>query len=346
MFTNIGSNQERQKRGVGKGDTMDKYERIQAALWGEPVDPIPLALWRHFHREDRDPVRLAQVTTDFAQRYDLDLIKLTPSGLYAVEDWGPEIIYPDTESDPPYLARPAVTRAEGWRELRQHGTRALERELEFIRLTRAQLGNDWPMVMTIFSPLTLAYKLAGDELSKHLQSDPEAVKVGLRTLAGVTAAFAHAALDAGADGLFFASQWIRADVCSREAYGIFGLPYDLDVLEEVSHRSRVTILHLHGTHVFFELADEYPVDALSWHDRETPPSLSEARLETDRAFITGLDRELLLTGPSDAIVAQAQEAIAQTEGRGLILAPACVIPPEAPAAHLEVLVADLRMETG
>jgi uroporphyrinogen-III decarboxylase len=55
----------------------------------------------------------------------------------------------------------------------------------------------------------------------------------------------------------------------------------------------------------------------------------------DRAFITGLDRELLDRGPVAAIQAQVREALAQTEERGLILAPSCAIPTTAPAAHLQ-----------
>jgi len=321
---------------------MEKWERIRAALWGETLERVPLALWRHFHREDRDAATLANVSAEFARRYDIDLVKLTPSGLYAVEDWGAEIVYPDSETEPPYLARPAVVEPGEWQELHQRGTTAVDRELEMIRLTRDQLGRDWPMVMTVFSPLTLAYKLVGERLAEHLRADPEAVHVGLRALTPVTTAFAHAALDAGADGLFFASQWICGGFCTREQYQEFGLAYDLEVLEGVSQRSRITILHLHGSDVFFDLADEYPVDALSWHDRETPPSLAEARQQTDLAFITGLDRELLRDGPPEAIAAQARDAVAQTEGRGLILAPACVIPPETPEAHLRAVVGALQ----
>jgi uroporphyrinogen decarboxylase len=198
------------------------------------------------------------------------------------------------------------------------------------------------MVMTVFSPLTLAYKLAGEPLTSHLRSDPEAVHVGLRLLTAVNAAFAHAALDAGADGLFFASQWMCSGFCTREEYEEFGLRYDLEVLEQVSFRSRVTILHLHGADVFFDFAEEYPVDAVSWHDRETPPSLSDARQRTDLAFCTGLDVELLREGPVHEIAGQVRDAIAQTDGRGLILAPACVIAPETPEHNLHTVATELR----
>jgi len=322
---------------------MNKHKRIQAALQGDPTDRVPLALWRHFHRQDRDPAALARVTAGLARRYDLDLVKLTPSGLYAVEDWGADIVYPNTETDAPYLARPAIIKAQDWRALRQRGRAALERELEALRQTRRQLGADWPLVMTIFSPLTLAYKLAGEPLADHLRADPDAVHAGLQTLASATRAFALAALHAGADGFFFASQWICANFCTREQYETFGLYYDLQVLDATKDRSLITILHLHGGDVFFDMAARYPVHALSWHDRETSPSLAEARQRTARALITGLDRDLLRAGPPQAVAAQARDAIRQTGGQGLILAPACVIPPDTPEAHLQAVALELGM---
>jgi uroporphyrinogen decarboxylase len=76
---------------------------------------------------------------------------------------------------------------------------------------------------------------------------------------------------------------------------------------------------------------------VSWHDRETAPDLASARGLTDRAFLSGLDRDLLGGGPAAAIAAQARQAVAQTKGRGLILAPSCVIPTTAPAAHLQAV---------
>ena len=96
---------------------MDKHDRLQAALAGERVALLPLALWRHFHRQDRDPAALAQATAEFARCYDLDLVKLTPSGLYAVEDWGAEIVYPDSETEPPYtncLMKHRILQASHW----------------------------------------------------------------------------------------------------------------------------------------------------------------------------------------------------------------------------------------
>jgi uroporphyrinogen decarboxylase len=319
---------------------MDKHTRIRAALQGQPVDRVPLSLWRHAHCVDRTPGGLAESTLALARAYDLDLVKLTPCGLYAVEDWaGEHITHPGTEHDPPFLHSPAVTDAAGWRRLAPLAPEdgALGRELAAIRRVATDLAGETPLLMTVFSPLTLAYKLAGTEIVTHLRHHPANLHAGLEIMAATTARFAWAALAAGADGLFFASQLASRRWLTPAEYDEFGARYDMVVLEAIAGRSAITVLHLHGQDVFFDLADRYPLHAVSWHDQETAPCLAEARQRTSRAFITGLDRELLNHGPVAAIQAQVREALAQTEGRGLILAPSCVIPTTAPAAHLQVV---------
>jgi uroporphyrinogen decarboxylase len=319
---------------------MNKHQRIQAALRHQALDQVPLSLWRHAHREDRTAEGLARATLSLARTYDLDLIKLTPSGLYAVEDWaGDQIVYPGTEHDPPYLREPAVVDPARWRQLPELDplSGALARELEAIRLVAAGLGGHTPLLMTVFSPLTLAYKLAGPNIIDHLREHPADLHAGLQTIAQTTADFARAALKAGAHGLFFATQLASHRWLAPAEYGEFGGRYDLAVLNAVVSQSAITVLHLHGRDVFFDLANRYPVDAVSWHDRETSPGLSEAQNLTDRAFITGLDRRLLGEGPAPAIRSQVEEALVQTKGRGLILAPSCVIPTTAPAVHLQAV---------
>jgi len=327
---------------------VDRRQRIEAALRRDPVDRVPLSLWRHFHCEDRMPQELAEATLSLALEYDLDLVKLTPCGLYAVEDWaGERVAFPGTDHDAPYLPRPAVASPAGWRRLPilEPAAGALGRELEAVRLVAAGLGGETPFLMTVFSPLTLAYKLAGQAVVEHLRDHPADLHAGLEAITETTVRFAHAALQAGANGLFFATQLAGHHWLTPAEYGEFGERYDLAVLEAVDDRSetvsKITVLHLHGQDIFFDLVNRYPIHAVSWHDRETAPNLAEARQLTDRAFVTGLNRDLVGDGPVAAIQAQVREAVAQTGGRGLILAPSCVIPTTAPAAHLQAVHAAL-----
>ncbi len=36
---------------------MNKRERLEAAIAGQSVDRVPVALWRHFPGDDQDPAR-------------------------------------------------------------------------------------------------------------------------------------------------------------------------------------------------------------------------------------------------------------------------------------------------
>ncbi len=67
---------------------MTKLERVLAALKREPTDRPPYAFWRHFPDVDRNPAALAQSTLRFHERYQSDFLKVTPTGGYAVADWG------------------------------------------------------------------------------------------------------------------------------------------------------------------------------------------------------------------------------------------------------------------
>lgn len=329
---------------------MNKQQRVYAALEGQPVDKVPLSLWRHFYKQDQTPDGLAAASLAFYKKYNFDLIKFTPSGFYAIEDWGAKIALSKDDDTAPQLKRPVIKEPKDWQQLTTLSITegAYGQALEAVRLTTTQLGKeDAPLLMTIFSPLTLAYKLAGDTLLDHLQEHPSQVHIGLATIAETTSRFAQAVLEAGADGIFFASQLSRADMLTEQMCEDFVVCYDLIALERVNAEPVPLVLHLHGQNIYFETVNQYPVHAVSWHNHESSPSLKEALNLTDKTLMTGLDRNLLETGTPAQVAAQTQEAIEQTGGKRIILAPACVIPTKTPLENLEAIVSVNRnMEQG
>ncbi len=329
------------------GHTLNKRERVYAALLGEPVDHLPVSMWRHFHKQDQSPEGLAEATLEFFRRYDLDLIKVTPSGLYGIEDWGASIRHSNDDDTPPRLKRPVVEEPEDWRQLAALSVKqgALGRELRALDAIRAGLAQSDippPILMTLFSPLTLAYKLAGNVVQEHLRNHPDDLHFGLATIAETTARFGIAALTAGADGIFFATQLARSSLLTADEYRTFGQRYDLIVLEYVTDQTDLMVLHLHGEDIFFDLVHYYPVTAVSWHDREGGPSLREAAAQTRKALMAGLDGNLLASGSPEEIAEQVHDARRQTGCQRLILAPACVVPPEAPERNLQAVVEAAR----
>jgi uroporphyrinogen decarboxylase len=320
---------------------VNKRERVYAALEGQPVDRVPLSLWRHFHKQDQTPAGLASATLAFYKKYDFDLIKLTPSGLYAIEDWGAQVNHSKDDDQPPSLKKPVIKKPEDWRNLTTLSSTSgsYGHVLEAVKLLNSQLDKeDAPILMTIFSPLTIAYKLAGDTLLDHLQNHPTDVHIGLATIAETTSRFADLTLEAGADGIFFASQLSRADILTEEMCQTFVVRYDLIALERVTQQPVPLVLHLHGASPHFTTVNLYPAHAVSWHNHETGPSIVEALTMTDKTVFTGLDVATLESGTPAEVAAQAREAITQTGGQRLILAPACVIPTKTSAENLEAIV--------
>ncbi|HYB42185.1 MAG TPA: uroporphyrinogen decarboxylase family protein, partial [Candidatus Methylomirabilis sp.] len=179
---------------------------------------------------------------------------------------------------------------------------------------------------TVFSPLSLARKLSGDRLNYDLAENPQAVADALEAIAETILAFADACFREGADGFFYSVQAASAAFHTEEEYRRFGEPYDRRILEAVRPKSKLTILHCHGERLMFDRLAALPADAWNWDDRRAGPSLAEGKSRVPGAVIGGLDQwTALLDAGAERAKAQAQEAIVQTAGTGLILGAGCVL---------------------
>lgn len=320
---------------------LTKWERVEAALQGDEVDRIPISLWKHYHLQDRGPRQLADVTVRLYRQFDFDLIKLTPSGLTPIQDWGATIQFGTDDDFLPQAVQPVISSADQWPSLQRLEVKkgALGRELETIHQVAADLKGEAPFMMTLFSPLSVAHKLCGDRVSgqrvvEHLRQSPRQLHAGLAIIADVVKEYALACLQAGASGIFFSTQLATYDVLTRKEYEEFGVPYDRRVLEGLAGKSQVTMLHICKRNIMFDLFADYPVHVINWADREGGPSLAEARKITKKALAGGLGLDTLLNGSPADVQTQARDAIAQTGGRRFILGPACVVRGPSPDANL------------
>jgi uroporphyrinogen decarboxylase len=324
---------------------MTKRERVLAAVGRRPVDRTPVAFWRHVPDVDHTSQGLADAMLAFHRAWDLDLIKVMSSGVYCVEDWGCKVAYQGHPGGAKRCTEHAVKRAADWTRLSalDPGAGALGRELEAVRLIRKGRSDDAPILMTIFSPFTIATKLAGDLALRSIDTAPDALRAALETITETTARYAAESLAAGADGLFFATQAASADAVTEAASSSWELPYARRVLERVRGASTPTLLHLHGRSVFWDAWTALPVDVVNWHDRLTAPRLDEASRRFAGGVAAGLgESTTLVVGPPEAVTAQAHDAIRQAGGRGLILTPGCVLPLAVPDAHLRAVVDAVR----
>jgi uroporphyrinogen decarboxylase len=316
---------------------MDKIARLQATLHGEPVDRVAVALWRHFPVDDQDPAELAAATLEWQAQYDFDLVKVTPASSFCLKDWGAEDRWTGNPEGTREYTNRVIQRPEDWSNLQPIDPRQghLARQLEALRLIRAGLGADTPVIQTIFSPLSQARNLVGaDRLAVHLRQHPEALRAALEVITETTVRFVEAARQTGISGLFYALQMASTRSFSVAEYQAFGEPYDRRVLAAATGLW-LNLVHVHGEDVMFDLAASYGAAIINWHDTETPPTLAEGLQRSHGAVCGGLRQwETMVRGTPAQVQAEARAAFDQTGGRRLILGTGCVTPITAPRANL------------
>lgn len=318
---------------------MNKIERVRAALAGERVDRVPISFWRHFPDIDDDPLALADRLLRFHEKFDLDFLKVMPSGVYCVEDWGCRVQYDGAPNGAKVCREHAVRSPKDWRRLKPLAPDqgALGRELTCLRAVKAGRKDDAPILQTLFSPLTVAVKLSGPELLLHtLREEPEALLAGLEVITETMICYARVCFEAGAEGFFYATQMATRERLSLAEHRKFAEPHDLRILKAIAVYSSFTLLHIHGEDIFFQELSGYPIQAINWHDRMTRPTLGEGQKIFSGAVVGGLEEwGILMSGPESSIHAQVQEAISQTGGRRLMIAPGCGLPIDVPERFLQ-----------
>lgn len=307
---------------------MEKSERVEAALRGASLDRVPFSFWTHFPDVDMDPVRLAEKTYQFYKEYDLDFIKTMNNGMYPIEGYDCRIDYSQIKhGGAAKLIQGPISKPDDWRKINTLDIRsgALERELYSLKLVIDKLGTNAPVVMTVFSPMTVASKLSKNRVIEHIQNGETAhLHKALEVLADNTARLSEKAIEIGASGVFFASQLSRRNYLSESQYQEVGVPYDLKALHGAS-KGWFNILHLHGDQIMFSLLKDYPVQCLNWHVWETAPDFSKARAETDKCFMGGIVRSNITESNLEGINRDIDLSCKQLQACKHIITPGCVI---------------------
>jgi uroporphyrinogen decarboxylase len=231
----------------------------------------------------------------------------------------------------PYLAGPAVHHATDWRKLPELEvtSSSLVRELEAVRLIHEQVGVERvPLIVPLLSPLMTANMLCNGRVVQDARSFSNDLRSALGVIAAATAGFALACLQIGASGFMLVTDMAREDVLRPREYRDFGQQFDLQVLQAIE-RAPIRILHLVGEGVYFDLADRYPIHAVSWETWRSDPSLGGARRQVRCGLMGGLNPLAFSRGSVSDIRGQISDALSQTGGWHLLLAPTGPLPVDA-----------------
>jgi uroporphyrinogen decarboxylase len=326
---------------------MTRRERVMAALRGEPVDRVPVSLWLHNFATENSAETLAAESVRLAHRFEWDFLKPQSRAQCFAQMWGLRYT-PSRERATPYTVTDApLASAADLKRLEPADARsgALGEQLRALEMTRKAVGPDTPIIWTVFSPLmVLPFLLAGGRAQavSLMRSDPTAVDHALDAMAVTLAAYARAAVESGADGLFYATNMATRELSTVGECRRFQRPYDLRILHEVN-RAPFNLLHVCGAGVLFDEFVDYPATAFSWATVASNPSLTEVHRRTGRAVVGGLPAKPEIASlPPKEIEARGRRAIAEMSGRYLLLGPDCSINPDTPDDVMDAATAATR----
>jgi len=297
------------------------------------ADRPPFGAWGHAYREEWSPAELAAVTVERARQFGWDFVKFQPRASSFAEAFGSVYHPAGHRLKGPVLEKEAVPDLEAWNTVALVNRQALDDQVDSLHMVAKQLGFGVPVIQTVFSPLTVAGYLVGKNSSRvvrELRKHPELVQPAMERIAEALVDFSKRSVEAGAAGIFYAiSGYASRDAMPEDVYRELVLPSDQAVLSQLPHAAWFNAVHLCGSKLHFSLVDEMPSQVVSWsiHNLGTP-TLSQGRNLSGRAVMGGLgQRKSLLYGPPAEVQSEAKRAIADTGGRGLLLAPGCSVPP-------------------
>jgi uroporphyrinogen decarboxylase len=326
---------------------MTKRERVMAAVRGAPVDRVPVSLWLHNFATENSPETLTAETLRLAGRFDWDFLKPQSRAQCFAEMWGLTYTASRERATPYTVTRAPLGTADDLRRLEPVDTRsgALGEQLQALRAIRKAVGAETPIIWTVFSPLMVVpFLLAGGRAAAValMRSEPVAVEHALGAMAETLGAYARAAVAEGADGLFYATNMATQEFSTAAECRRFQRPYDLRILSQAEN-APFNVLHVCGSGILFDEFADYPMAALSWATVPGNPSLYDAHKRTGRAVIGGLPAkpEIKRLPPAE-VDARGRRAIAEMDGRFLLLGPDCSIDPDTPDAVMEAATAASR----
>ena len=328
---------------------MDKYshrERLEMIFAGERPDRFAASFWRHFFHMEHNADGTARAMIDFQKRFDWDFVKINPRADYHTQGWGLHLDYSHDEFKKHVKSNFPVRTIDDWRDIEPLSLKmpVLTEHLEVVSMIRKALGRDIPILMTVFTPLSVAGRLVGDDdvMLQHLREAPDKVEQALRAITETFIPFATEVRNAGADGLFYATtHWASSDKLTWEEYERFGIPYDLPVIQ-ATEEDAINLFHVceHNNYLK-ELAPFDYLSAMYNWDSQDPTNLPIERaldLLDNRTIVGGVDHEgWLRHGTADEVGYKIDELKEKHDPSRIILGPGCAIPPETPIENLEVI---------
>ena len=325
---------------------MTPRQRIEAVLAGRSPDRVPVSLWLHNFAEEGTAQALAAETLRLQERHGFDFLKPQSRAHCFGEMWGQRCEPARGPANWPVVARHAVRSAADLEQIRAvPAAGALAEQIEAMRLVRRGVGDAVPIVATVFAPMMIMTLMhaGGAAAALALQREaPQALARALDAMTTTLAEFTQRALEAGVDGIFYATTTCNRGQATRAEYERFHAPFDARILE-AARPGWMNILHICGPAIEAEWFRDAPVPIVSWATTPGNPGLAQMRAASGKTVLGGAPGKPQFAALSaQALRAHVRRSLDEMQGQRHLLGPDCSINPGSPADLIAAVVDEVR----
>jgi uroporphyrinogen decarboxylase len=222
------------------------------------------------------------------------------------------------------------------------------KQVRAVELIQKYAHGNVPTMATVFDPSMVADKICDKKFTEYIDEHPDVMRSALDMITNVMIDFARATLEAGANGIFLASQHSTHASVTDEQYEAFVFPYDLKMISRLRGKADFIIMHLHAREDneeirFDKIARTIGLDAVNWEDQTSSLSLKEGRKRSRKTVLGGIDHNgIFRTGTPDEAKEQVLQAVDDTGYKKLIVAPGCVITVDTPVENIQAIADAIR----
>ncbi len=342
-------------------ERMSSYQRVQATLNHEEPDRVPVHFFcslksasllgiNNYQEYLQKPEYISQGELSFYNKFHLDSLLVFTDLCIVPEAYGCKVRYYTNNS--PSVAGHIINELEDYEKLEVLDPLKGGRMPTIIKATELltkKMKKKVPVTVGYMHPLGTLLDLRGRERGlADIILHPALLHKALETVTQTIAEFLKECAYAGADGLFIAPGGYGGVLTQEQALK-FGIKYDAKLIEILKKETGLHVTaHFCGRKPFIDLClREYPpIEILSWWDKGSNLSLSEAKKKYgDKICLSsGLDQnKTLLFGSPVDVEMEAKEAIKiAAKGGGYILAPGCEISHRTPDENLFAILEAAR----
>lgn len=320
---------------------MTKRERVQAVLEGRNPDVTPSSFSLHFSKEKVFELGPLQTHLEFFRDTDVDILKVMNENQFPPV---PNIAHPDDWKKVPTYSRKAPF---------------IQAQADLIKEVRDAVHEDAMLLCTIHGTCASTVHTMRPQYSDyyqiramqcaHYRTNRSVFLDATKRVAEAQMHMVEEAIDAGADGIYYAVLGGEKDIYTKEEYEEILKPYDLQIMHLCRGKGKLVVLHMCKKNLDFSYFDGYAdeCDIVNWGIYENNLSLAEGeKLFPGKVIMGGLANRsgVLVDGSGDELTYTIHSILEQVDRRNFILGADCTLPSNIPYSRIRAAVMAARTQ--